>query len=243
MRKNLPISDAEHLLGEGDVLVSQTDPASYILEANDAFCEAAGYPRAELVGQTHNIVRHPSTPPAIFGEMWDTIRSGRIWNGIVKNRRKDGGFYWVEANVSPVFNQERTITGYVSVRTKPSREQVREGDKIYAKIGTERRYRKGLVTRVRNSLLLQQIAFVVVPAAALIAFVDGFDLIPNWAAQLLMLVWFVGFMIAFTAKMNKQLGAVRATASALQASGDLTAKAPVMRSDEIGQLLASRLLS
>ena len=99
----------------------------------------------------------------------------------------------------------------------------------------QRRYRKGLITRVRNSLLFQQIAFGVVPAAV-IALVDVFHSIPSWAAQLLMLVWFVGFMIAFTTKMNKQLAAVRATSSALQASGDLTAKAPVMRSDEIGQV-------
>ena len=143
MKKNLPVTDTERVLADGDVLVSKTDPASYIQDANEAFCAVAGFDKHELVGQTHNIVRHPDTPPAIFGEMWNTIRSGRIWNGIVKNRRKDGGYYWVEANVGPILSNGQ-IAGYVSVRTKPSREQVAAGTALYAKLGTERKYRKGL---------------------------------------------------------------------------------------------------
>ena len=101
MRKNLPVTNVETLLPENQFIYSRTDLKGQITEANEAFCEISGFAREEMVGQPHNMVRHPDMPPAAFEDMWRDLKLGLPWRGIVKNRRKDGGFYWVVANVAP----------------------------------------------------------------------------------------------------------------------------------------------
>lgn len=83
----------EYVLRETDFLVSQTDAQGRILFANEDFCKAAGYTLDELVGKPHSIVRHPDMPKAAFGDLWETVKKGQVWNGYVKNRTKDGGYY------------------------------------------------------------------------------------------------------------------------------------------------------
>lgn len=97
-------------------LISQTDTRGVIEYANPKFCEVSGYTLEELVGRPHNIVRHPDMPKETFKELWDTLKAGKIWQGEIKNRRKDGSHYWVLATVGPVRNQKGEIAHYLSIR-------------------------------------------------------------------------------------------------------------------------------
>jgi PAS domain S-box-containing protein len=130
MRTNLPVTQNEYLLGEGVAIVSRTDTKGRISYMNPDFVEAAGFDEAELMGQPHNLVRHPDMPSEVFADMWQTLKAGRPWTGFVKNRRKNGDHYWVVANASPVLEAGQ-VTGYMSVRTRASRDQVAEAEAAY----------------------------------------------------------------------------------------------------------------
>jgi len=131
MRNNQPVTKVEKQVQEGAFLVSMTDTRGIITYANDEFVRLSGYTREELIGQPHNIVRHPEMPAAAFADLWTTVKDGKPWQGYVKNRSKDGAFYWVDANVTPIVEQGQ-IVGYVSIRSKPTRLQIREAERIYA---------------------------------------------------------------------------------------------------------------
>ncbi|HYD96301.1 MAG TPA: methyl-accepting chemotaxis protein [Noviherbaspirillum sp.] len=131
MRKNLPVRNEEYLLRDGLAIVSKTDLKGKITYVNPYFIEVSGFTEEELLGAPHNLVRHPDMPPEAFGDLWDTLKAGKPWTGLVKNRRKNGEYYWVVANVTPVREGERAV-GYMSVRTKPSREQVAAAEALYA---------------------------------------------------------------------------------------------------------------
>ncbi|HJV52390.1 PAS domain-containing methyl-accepting chemotaxis protein [Noviherbaspirillum sp.] len=133
MRKNLPVSDAEYLLRDGLAIVSKTDIKGKITYINPYFIEVSGFTEDELLGAPHNLVRHPDMPPEAFADLWETLKAGIPWTGLVKNRRKNGDFYWVQANVTPVHEDGR-IVGYMSVRTKPSRQQVEAATALYEKM-------------------------------------------------------------------------------------------------------------
>ncbi len=115
MKKNLPVTSRQTEIPPGVTLVSKTDLKGRITYANEAFVEVSGYALDELLYQSHNIVRHPDMPPAAFEDMWRTLQQGEPWRGIVKNRCKDGGYYWVDACVVPVKRHDQ-VTGYMSVR-------------------------------------------------------------------------------------------------------------------------------
>ncbi len=140
MRLNEPITDREVEMKEGELLVSQTDAGGKIMFVNEAFIEISGFSEAELVGAAHNVVRHPHMPKEAFRDLWRTIQKGAPWEGFVKNRTKSGDYYWVHANVTPVVENGK-IAGFISIRTKPSREHVRAAEAAYAKIrsGTDKR--------------------------------------------------------------------------------------------------------
>jgi methyl-accepting chemotaxis protein len=133
MRTNLPVTATEHVMRDDQLIVSKTDLKGRITDFNRDFVDISGFTEQELMGAPQNIIRHPDMPPAAFKDMWQTIQSGRPWTGLVKNRCKNGDFYWVEANVSPLREKGR-ITGYISVRRKPSREQIAEAEAIYARL-------------------------------------------------------------------------------------------------------------
>ena len=136
MRTNLPVTNTEYELPEGVSLVSRTDPNGHIVYANAAFVETSGFLEDELLGAPHNIMRHPDMPAEAFADMWATLQEGLPWTGIVKNRRKNGDHYWVNANVTPVRRNGATVA-YMSVRTKPAREQVVAAETLY------RRFKQG----------------------------------------------------------------------------------------------------
>ena len=120
----------ETKLDEYSFLVSETDTKGIIQFANEDFCKIAGYTLEELVNKPHNMVRHPDMPKAAFKSLWDTVQSGNIWKGYVKNATKDGGYYWVYATVYPFGNSEGA-KGFLSCRRKPSREEIEEHEALY----------------------------------------------------------------------------------------------------------------
>ena len=130
MKINMPVTDVEHGLKDGQTIVSHTDLKGVITYANRDLIEICGFSKEELLGQPHNIMRHPDMPPAAFADLWNTIESGRPWRGIVKNRCKNGDYYWVSAVVTPLKENGKTV-GYKSVRTRPTRAQVEEAQKLY----------------------------------------------------------------------------------------------------------------
>ena len=131
MKINMPVTNVESQLPEGEFIYSSTDLKGVIVEANEAFADVSNYTREEMIGQSHNLVRHPDMPPEAFADLWEDLKAGRPWRGIVKNRRKDGGFYWVHATVLPNVRQGKVI-GYSSIRRKPCRTQVAEAEALYA---------------------------------------------------------------------------------------------------------------
>lgn len=122
---------SEYVLHNDDFLVSQTDLKGRIVFANDDFCKVAGYDLDELIGQPHNIIRHSDMPRAAFKDLWDTIKNGKIWTGYVKNRRRDGGFYWVFATVFPNVSCGDGKNGYLSCRRKASESEIATATELY----------------------------------------------------------------------------------------------------------------
>ena len=137
MRVNLPVSNSEYDFPGNELLMSTTDSKGVITHCNAAFMRVSGFAMDELMGQPHSLVRHPDMPPEAFKDMWSTIGHGRCWQGIVKNRRKNGDHYWVRANVTPVLVDGKP-QGYMSVRSKPTREEVVAAQALYEKIRQER---------------------------------------------------------------------------------------------------------
>lgn len=163
MRNNQPVTQREYLLPSDENLVSVTDLKGRITYVNRAFILASGYSREELLGQPHNLIRHPDMPQEAFRDFWATLQTGQPWTGMVKNRRKDGDHYWVQANATPMFDGEQ-IVGYLSVRTVPTRDAVRVAEALYARMREEAgsgrlthvlrqgKVLKGLSGRIRNWL-------------------------------------------------------------------------------------------
>jgi len=137
MQVNLPVTQQEFDYPDSMILVSTTDPQGRITHCNQAFVELSGFTYEELLGQPHSIIRHPDMLPEAFKDLWSTIGRGRPWSGIVKNRRKNGDHYWVQANVTPVLENGKPVS-YMSVRFKPSREAVRAAEALYAKMAAEK---------------------------------------------------------------------------------------------------------
>jgi aerotaxis receptor len=133
MKVNLPVTQVEKPFPKGRLIVSKTDLKGITTYANDLFIEMSGYSAEELIGKNHNVVRHPDMPPQAFAWLWETIKKGQPWRGIVKNRCKNGDYYWVDAFVVPV-RKNNEIIGYMSVRTEPTREQVRGAEALYRQL-------------------------------------------------------------------------------------------------------------
>ncbi len=133
MKINLPVTDNEVDFHDDTYLVSTTDRKGAITYANEDFIKISGYNKEELIGKNHNLVRHPDMPPAAFADLWQTLDDGNAWMGIIKNRCKNGDYYWVDAYVTPIF-EGQNIIGYQSVRSKPTHNDVARAEKLYQKM-------------------------------------------------------------------------------------------------------------
>ena len=120
----------ETVLNKNAFLVSETDAKGIIRFANEDFCNIAGYSLSEMLGKPHNMVRHKDMPKAAFKSLWDTVQKGEIWNGIVKNKTKNGGYYWVNATAYPSKNEKGELR-YISVRIKPTDKEIEDAINLY----------------------------------------------------------------------------------------------------------------
>lgn len=133
MRSNFPVTQKNYDFPHDELLVSVTNTKGEISHCNPAFVRVSGFEYEDLMGQPHNLIRHPDMPAAAFKDMWRTIAHGYPWTGIVKNRRKNGDHYWVRANVTPIMEDGKP-KGYLSVRTKPSAEEIQTAEALYARM-------------------------------------------------------------------------------------------------------------
>lgn len=134
MKSNLPVTEIERDFPANEVLISETDAKGIIRAANPAFCRVSGFSESELIGKSHNVVRHPDMPTQVYADLWRTVKTGAQWMGVVKNRCANGDFYWVHASVTPIYKGSNQIVGYRSIRKKPSREAIIQAQAIYSRI-------------------------------------------------------------------------------------------------------------
>jgi len=168
MRSNMPITNSERTFPVNEKLISNTDLHGNIRHCNDAFIKISGFSKEELIGQPHNIVRHPDMPPLAYKIMWEHLKAGKPWMGLVKNRSKNGDYYWVNAYVTPVTENGRVI-GYESVRSCPSREDVARAQKLYHAIN------KGKFHQRHFHLGVANIALVAALSTAVVAYFAGYS--------------------------------------------------------------------
>lgn len=133
MKINQPVTDCEVILPSGKILITRTDLEGKITAVNDAFIEISGFSRDELIGSEHNIVRHPDMPAEVFADLWQSLKSERPWNGILKNRMKTGDYFWVEANFNQIYENGQ-LSGYMSAFSPASREQINATSQLYENI-------------------------------------------------------------------------------------------------------------
>lgn len=149
MKLNLPVTNTEVEVAAASNIVSRTDLKGVITFVNRDFIDISGFTEEELIGQSHNIVRHPDMPPEAFKDLWDTVKAGKPWVGMVKNRCKNGDYYWVEANVTP-YAENGILQGYISVRKKPTLEQIEAAEALYAKIKSGEGALEGILHKLRD---------------------------------------------------------------------------------------------
>lgn len=148
MKKNLPITDREVEFPDNTNILSTTDLKGQVTYVNQDFIKLCGFSQEELLGKNHNIVRHPDMPPAAFQSLWDTVKEGHSWMGVVKNRCKNGDHYWVSAYVTPI-TENGQVVEYQSVRTRPEPEQVARASRLYARLSSGKTFRPSLASRIR----------------------------------------------------------------------------------------------
>lgn len=168
MKENLPVTGNEHKFDDRKVLISATDAKGIITYANDDFIKVSGFSEDELVGKNHNVVRHPDMPPAAFDDLWKTLKSGKPWMGIVKNRCKNGDHYWVDAYVMPVYSGGEVV-GYESTRVNVSKELIDRAEKFYTKVKAGKAKRFGKFNfRVKTQIQTLYMFLVTVMMAGLV---------------------------------------------------------------------------
>ncbi|MBD1553444.1 PAS domain-containing methyl-accepting chemotaxis protein [Pseudomonas typographi] len=178
MRNNQPVTDRERTFPASQRLISTTDARGIISYCNEAFISVSGFAREDLVGAPHNAVRHPDVPAAVFAHMWQTLKAGEPWMGVVKNRCKNGDHYWVNAYVTPIFENNQVV-GFESVRVKPTPEQIGRAQALYARLNAGK---AAVPARDRwLPMLLDWLPFIVVSQ---LAFVIGFYLGSGWGFAL-----------------------------------------------------------
>lgn len=132
MRVNFPVFDRETTsIREGEWLCSKTNAKGIITHVNQVFCRVSGYDEFEMLGQSHNIVRHPDMPRIVFSWCWDTLMQGKAWSAVVKNRCKNGDAYWVDLQITPEMNEANTVVAYLAVHQKACQEQVEQAEALY----------------------------------------------------------------------------------------------------------------
>ncbi|GGA82485.1 methyl-accepting chemotaxis protein [Neiella marina] len=163
MRASQNITDREVVVAADQQLVSITDRRGVITYANEVFCQVAGYTSEELVGHNHNIVRHPDMPKAAFADLWLKLKQGKSWRGVVKNRCKNGDYYWVDAYVTPLIEHGKVV-GYQSVRTRPTEDMKVNAAELYKRIN-----RGSIPMSARKRMTVNRVVAAITALMALVA--------------------------------------------------------------------------
>lgn len=234
MKLNSPVTNIEKNYRDSAILISKTDLKGVITFANHDFIEVSGFSENELYGQSHNIVRHPDMPPQAFADLWQTVKKGKLWNGTVKNRCKNGDYYWVEANVTPIFENGAEI-GYISVRTKPSKRRVDEAAALYEEIKSGR---NSLKPKLAHRLVNLSIKTKLILAVAMLFIIPGITTLLGIGS---MAGAYINIALTLTIgpfilnSILKPLDELRNSMMMIQGTGDLSKRAAVYGDDEIGQ--------
>ncbi|MYM69502.1 PAS domain-containing protein [Pseudoduganella sp. FT55W] len=256
MRNNQPVTNREVEVLDDQAIVSKTDLDGNITYVNPYFTEISGFSEQELLGAPQNILRHPDMPAEAFADLWASIKSGTPWTGIVKNRCKNGDYYWVRANITPIRENGRTI-GYMSVRTRPERQQVAKAEQVYRTIRTEAnhgiRIKNGqviepgvgsLLSRLSHVSLGMRIWLATSTVNVLQVIVCGAALLNGTSANNygIFAATFVGLLINVFLWYTLRVSVLQPLDRALQgaraiAAGDLSSSFDTEATDEVGQLL------
>jgi aerotaxis receptor len=260
MRNNQPVTMAETIVPDDEFIYSRTNLKGVIEEANEAFARISGYTREEMIGQPHNLVRHPEMPEAAFADLWADLAAGRPWRGLVKNRRKDGGYYWVVANASPV-REHGQIVGYQSVRARPTRQETAAAEDAYRRIrqgDKSLRIEHGRIVRVLpggvewfarlpTQMLIMGLLAILPGLLALLASLtesplfDRLDQVLSAIAALYALF----FLFWVAPRAARDLAATANYLESVLATGDLKTRLRIDRHDIIGHVarLADRFIA
>jgi aerotaxis receptor len=249
VRTNLPVTGIEYILQDGQSIVSKTDTKGRITYVNPTFVEVSGFSEDELIGKPHNIVRHPDMPPEAFADLWQTLGAGLPWTGMVKNRRKNGDYYWIVANVVPIRENGATV-GYMSVRTCPARAQVEAAEALYRRFRSGEAQglaiRRGAVARtgwlhrllaMRSQPLGRRLGLMLGAQSALLA---ALACVADGVAWRVLAAFGAGLtLVAWNELQRSIVGPLRQAREAVYAlaGGDLSRPAPAGRDDEVGHLL------
>jgi aerotaxis receptor len=256
MRNNQPVSNREVEVLDDHAIVSKTDLNGNITYVNPYFTEISGFSEQELIGAPQNIVRHPDMPVEAFADLWASIKAGTPWTGLVKNRCKNGDFYWVRANVTPIRENGRTI-GFMSVRTRAERHQVTQAEQVYRTMRTESnhgiRIKNGQVIQPGVGSLLSRLSHVSLGMRIWLAtsLVNVLQVIVCGAVLLdgnsahnvgIFAATFLGLLINVFLWYTLRVSVLQPLDRALQgarsiAAGDLSSSFETEATDEVGQLL------
>ena len=254
MRSTPHANGHETVLEDGKPIVTTTDLKGRLTYTNSTFINASGYADEELGGRPQNSLYHPDMPPEVDADMWRTVLSGEPWRGLVKYRRADGGYFWCISNVTPVIEKGKT-TGFMSVCTKPKREQIQEAEQLYRTVkghnpdgirivrgaAAARGWRR-LAHALRDITLAQRLALSFGGMAALALAMASHavwsysERALHWQALLMVALALYGWRNlhqAVVAPIQASINAAR-----ILAGGDLTTRMAVDRHDELGQLQA-----
>jgi PAS domain S-box-containing protein len=257
MRTNMPVTSNEYVLSDSDSIVSKTDLRGIITYINEDFKRISGFAEEELIGQPHNLVRHPDMPEEAFADLWNTFKAGKPWTGLVKNRCKNGDYYWVLANATPI-REGGSVVGYMSVRSKPTRAQIeavapvyqmfKEGKQGNLRIQEGKAVKSGMLDRFRwlqNASIKARLQFMMAVGVGLPAIVGtlGFYNIPDEGQRnLVAAVVLLGIGVLAWVGMGLIRGMVNTIQVASSQINDLaqgryTNNIEVARDDEVGKLL------
>ena len=245
MKINTPVTQVEVAFPRGRYIVSRTDLKGIVTYANDTFVDISGFSRDEIIGKNHNLVRHPDMPPQAFAWLWDTVKEGRPWRGIVKNRTKSGDYYWVDALVVPVRKNGQTL-GYMSVRTQPTREQIAAADALYKQLNATKAALPQASAWMRVPLKTKLTALVLmlmgsqILAAVLHGFGSSMGMAPAGIELGIQILGVSGIAAAIWLMLmqNQTMSIIERISGRLDhiAQGDLTDDIPLHRLDELGKL-------
>ncbi|MGA2890270.1 MAG: PAS domain-containing methyl-accepting chemotaxis protein [Terracidiphilus sp.] len=253
MARDVHVTNVETVLPENAFIYSQTNLKGIIVEANDTFASISGYAVEEMIGKPHNLVRHPDMPKEAFADLWHSLKQGRPWQGIVKNRRKDGGYYWVLANVSPVREGGR-IVGYQSLRHRPSREQIAAASKAYQRINAGdtslkieagravllRKSKMQIFTKVQFQLVLSSLLALLASGIGLVDYAGGkaYPQLQTAATTVFALSGLAAFLTLFRFLPNlaRDLKRIESYLDELLTSGNLKIRFESDRQDCLGSI-------